>query len=107
MAALKNNPKIAYVEEDAIMTTLNYAVNPELANSWGVERIGAGIVQTYGNIGHGVKVTAIYTGINYYHNELTANLAKNTLTDAVWLQCNHINQYRMTIMVMEVTVLEL
>jgi subtilisin len=73
--ALKNNPKIAYVEEDAIMTTLDYTVNSELANSWGVERIGGGIVQAYGNSGEGVKVAVIDTGISYSHTELAANLA--------------------------------
>jgi subtilisin family serine protease len=75
--SLRKNPKIEYVEEDAIMTTQGYVVESELVNSWGVERIGGGIVQDYGNNGEGIKVAVIDTGINYLHTELQPNLALN------------------------------
>ena len=75
---LKNNPKIAFVEPDAIMTTQDYTVDPELYYSWGVERVGAGIVQADGNNGDGVKVAVIDTGINYNHADLSANIARDS-----------------------------
>ncbi len=77
LEALRKNPRIAYVEEDAIMTTQPYVVDSELAYSWGVERIGGGIVQAYGNTGAGIKVAVIDTGINYGHTELIPNLARD------------------------------
>jgi subtilisin family serine protease len=68
-SALKNSPLIAYVEEDYQV----YALDPELDNSWGVKRIGAGAVHDQANTGAGVKVAIIDTGIDYNHPELQAN----------------------------------
>ena len=47
----------------------------ELTNSWGVERIGAGLVHASGNRGAGVRIGIIDSGIDYTHPELSANYA--------------------------------
>jgi hypothetical protein len=53
-----------------------YALDTELDNSWGVKRIGAGLVHDSGNNGGaGVKVAIIDTGIDYNHSDLYANYA--------------------------------
>jgi len=66
--ALEKNPVIAYIEGDFEV----YAIDTELDNSWGVKRIGAGVVHGY-NKGTGVKVAIIDTGIDYAHPDLDAN----------------------------------
>lgn len=65
VGALKNNPKVTFVEEDAEVTALvNYA------DSWGVVKIGAQTVYESGNSGEGINVAVIDTGINYLHEDL-------------------------------------
>jgi len=64
----KKNPKVAYVEMDGEVHTLD----TELDNSWGVKHIGAGTVHA-DNKGTGVKVAIIDTGIDYTHSDLDAN----------------------------------
>ncbi|HAJ32396.1 MAG TPA: subtilisin [Candidatus Atribacteria bacterium] len=66
--ALQNNPNIRYVEPDGLVQ----ALDAELDNSWGVKRIGAGIVHD-SNKGTGVKVAIIDSGIDYKHTDLDAN----------------------------------
>ena len=68
IAHIKNNPRVAYVEEDAKV----YALDAELDNSWGVKHIGAGVVHEY-NKGAGVNVSIIDTGIDTTHPDLYAN----------------------------------
>ncbi len=51
-----------------------HAVDTELDNSWGVKRIGAGIVHDY-NRGQGVKVVIVDTGVDYKHPDLDDNYA--------------------------------
>ena len=67
--ALQNNPKIRYVEPDGLVSVLD----TELDNSWGVKRIGAGLVHDALNKGAGVKVAVIDTGIDYNHQDLNSN----------------------------------
>ncbi|MCZ2845542.1 MAG: S8 family serine peptidase [Candidatus Bathyarchaeota archaeon] len=69
--ALKKNPNIINVELDSMV----YALDTELDNSWGVKRIGAGIVHESesGNKGAGVKIAVIDTGIDYTHPDLDDN----------------------------------
>ena len=71
IAALQANPNVAYVELDAVV----HALEDELENSWGVERIGAGTVHDSANKGAGVKVAIIDSGIDYEHPDLDANCA--------------------------------
>ncbi len=71
ISRLMANPKVMRVEPVRTM----WATDAELANSWGVERIGAGIVHDAGNKGEGVKVAVIDTGIDYTHPDLDGNYA--------------------------------
>ncbi|MBA7517227.1 hypothetical protein ES705_09280 [subsurface metagenome] len=68
--ALRKNPNVRYVEPDGLVQALD-----ELGDSWGVERIGAGIVHVAGNKGAGVKVAIIDSGIDYTHPDLNDNYA--------------------------------
>ena len=69
--ALKKNPNITNIELDSKV----YALDTELDNSWGVKRIGAGLVHDSGNNGEGIKIAIIDTGIDYDHPDLAANYA--------------------------------
>jgi subtilisin family serine protease len=68
--ALKKNPNITNVEPDSIV----YALDAELDNSWGVKRIGAGIVHDSGKNGEGIKIAIIDTGIDRDHPDLDDNI---------------------------------
>jgi subtilisin/minor extracellular protease Epr len=50
---IQRNPRVAYVEIDGEVHTLD----AELDNSWGVKHIGAGTVHASGNTGSGVGDT--------------------------------------------------
>jgi len=65
---LRANPNVTHIDLDGRM----WAIDAELDNSWGVQRIGAGTVHDY-NKGTGVKVAIIDTGIDYTHEDLDAN----------------------------------
>ena len=67
--ALQKNPNVTHVELDIKV----YALEEELDNSWGVKRIGAGIVHDGGNVGTGIKVAIIDSGIDYSHPDLDGN----------------------------------
>ena len=68
LGSLANSPYIARVEPDGIVK----ATDLELDNSWGVQRIGAGLVHAY-NKGTGVKVAIVDTGVDMSHFELDGN----------------------------------
>jgi len=70
LGRIQRLPGVAFIEEDQQV----FAVDAELEDSWGVERIGAGTVHPYNN-GTGIKVAIIDTGINYNHPDLAANYA--------------------------------
>lgn len=74
---IKKNPRVKYVEEDGEV----HALDTELEDSWGVERIGAGVVHydEDGNKGAGVKVAIIDTGIDYDHQDLNDNFEESLL----------------------------
>jgi len=71
---IKNNTRVKYVEEDAEV----FALDTELDNSWGVDRIDADLVHPY-NKGAGVKVAIIDTGIDYTHPDLDGNFNSELL----------------------------
>ncbi|MCH8092853.1 MAG: S8 family serine peptidase, partial [Proteobacteria bacterium] len=71
VSALLRNPRVVTVEADIEA----HAIDAELDNSWGVERIGAGTVHAAANKGAGVKIAVIDTGIDYTHPDLDANYA--------------------------------
>ncbi len=68
---LSHNPHVTAVEADDTV----YAVDTELDNSWGVQRIQAGDVHAipYSNKGAGVKIGIIDSGVNYLHPDLNDN----------------------------------
>ncbi len=71
---LRKNPAIAYVEENAIYTMA--ATSPgddEGNNSWQVSYIGADVAHASGNLGTGVKVAILDTGMDYTHEDLDDN----------------------------------
>jgi subtilisin len=71
ISALVANPHVNRVEPDRQMR----ALDTELENAWGVIRIGAGTVHDGGNLGEGVKLAIIDSGINYNHPDLDGNYA--------------------------------
>ncbi len=68
---LRARPGVAYVEPDVQVR----AIDAELDNSWGVQRIGAGAAHDGGNKGGGVRVGILDTGIDYTHPDLDGNYA--------------------------------
>jgi len=68
VAALEIHPRVERIEPDGLVyADLTYA--EELSNAWGVERIGAGAVHP-GEMGDGIKVAVIDTGVNCTHPDL-------------------------------------
>ena len=71
---LRMNRAIAYVEENAVYTA--DAASPdddEGNNSWQVSRTSADVAHASGNLGTGVKVAILDTGIDYTHEDLDGN----------------------------------
>lgn len=68
---LRRNPNVTAIEPDGVVQ----AIDAELDNTWGVKRIGAGVIHDLGNRGLGVKVGVIDSGIDYTHPDLDANFA--------------------------------
>lgn len=64
---LKKNPRVKYVEPDIRVHAFQEVV------PWGVDRIDADVVWTFGNKGVGVNVCVIDTGIDYTHPDLDDN----------------------------------
>jgi subtilisin len=76
--ALTNNPMITVIEPDGTFYAISF--ENELDNTWGVKRIGAGAVHIgsgdfESNLGTGVKVAVIDSGVDYNHSELNHNYA--------------------------------
>jgi subtilisin family serine protease len=69
---LSRNPRVASIEPD---TEAQASEDTELGNSWGVDRIGAGLAHAAGNKGAGVKIAILDTGIDPDHEDLDANYA--------------------------------
>jgi len=63
--ALKKNPNVRYVEPDSLVQAID-----ELDDSWGVKRIGAGVVHDNENKGTGINIAIIDTGIDCGHEDL-------------------------------------
>ncbi len=71
-AALRGNPNVAYVEPDGLAYALDGGPAYVLADTipWGVDRIDADLVHATGNLGQGVNVGIIDTGIDSDHPDL-------------------------------------
>ena len=71
IAELRNNPDIAYIEEDAIVSAITpESGSLEYLNSWGVSHIGSAEVHAESITGRDIKVAVLDTGIDYNHPEL-------------------------------------
>ncbi|TFG43548.1 MAG: hypothetical protein E4H43_01560 [Bacteroidia bacterium] len=73
IAALKQNSRVAYINEDAIFTAVEPVVSDEYINSWGVYRIFSDVAHFSGNKGAGVNIGVLDAGIDYTHPELVDN----------------------------------
>ncbi|UCD36500.1 MAG: S8 family peptidase [Nitrospiraceae bacterium] len=70
LANLLKEGSVAYIEEDAIIQSVDPVVSQEYTDSWGVYHIGAETAHASGNRGAGVKIAVIDTGIDYTHDDL-------------------------------------
>lgn len=69
--ALAVNAKIAYIEPDAEVHTTGHTSNLlEYQNAWGVDHIEADNVHAKNNLGLGLKICILDTGIDYNHPDL-------------------------------------
>jgi subtilisin len=73
IAQMKKNKKVAYVEDDGIFMAVEPVSGDEYVNAWGAQHIGADVAHTSGNIGAGIRIAVIDTGIDYTHEDLAAN----------------------------------
>ena len=73
IAELKNNIRVAYVEDDGFFAAVEPEFGGEYSGSWGVQRIGSEAAHASGNKGTGVRVAVIDTGIDYTHVDLDDN----------------------------------
>jgi subtilisin len=70
---IKNNIKVAYVEDDAVYMAVEPLIGDEYINSWGVSRIFADVAHASGNKGAGVRVAVLDTGIDDTHPDIDDN----------------------------------
>jgi hypothetical protein len=79
---LKKNPNVTNIELDSMV----YTLDTELDSSWGVKRIGAGVVHDSGKNGKGIKIAVIDTGIDKDHPDLDYNLkgGENFVSKPSW-----------------------
>ncbi len=88
LAALRNHPLVAYVEQDTEVTSIDppylsmlsastglsaASTQDEYAHSWGVQHIGSEVAHSQGITGKGVKIAVIDSGIDYGNEELDGN----------------------------------
>ena len=74
---LMANPSVVRVEPDVQGHAVE--IDVELSNSWGVARIGAGVVHEALNKGDGVKIAIIDSGVDYNHPDLDDNFDPSDL----------------------------
>ncbi len=79
ISKLAGHGRVVAVEPDVQIQAVggSFDFDTELAAAWGVERIGAGLVQDDpdGNRGDGITVGVVDTGCDYTHPDLAANYA--------------------------------
>ncbi|MCU7920256.1 MAG: S8 family serine peptidase [Candidatus Thiodiazotropha sp. (ex Epidulcina cf. delphinae)] len=87
MDALRSNPDIAYIEEDALIQAIDplmggigsliaaQASSIEYENAWSVSHIGSQVPHDGGITGAGIKIAVLDTGIDDNHPDLDMNYA--------------------------------
>ncbi|MCU7906237.1 MAG: S8 family peptidase [Candidatus Thiodiazotropha sp. (ex Epidulcina cf. delphinae)] len=86
--ALRSNPEVAYIEEDALIQAIDplaggirsllsmaQATGLEYENAWSVSHIGSQVPHDRGVAGAGIKIAVLDTGIDYNHPDLDMNYA--------------------------------
>jgi subtilisin len=73
IANIARNPRVAYVEDDSIVTAVEPLPGDEYVNSWGVAHIGCEAIHASDIKGAGVKIAVLDTGIDYTHEDLDGN----------------------------------
>lgn len=74
---LKNDPLVAYVQEDARIQMID-PLPAEYQESWGVSRIGGAIAHRAGFLGGGTKIAILDTGVDYTHPEVASVFTAGT-----------------------------
>jgi subtilisin len=70
LLGLARDRRVRVIEPDGQFHIISDAFAAELDNTWGVKRIGSGTVHAIPNVGAGVKVAVIDSGVDYKHPEL-------------------------------------
>ena len=71
------NPRIT-AEEDAILTASRTPDDPRMGSLWGMERIQAPEAWDIATAATNVNVAVVDTGVNYFHEDLTDNIVRDT-----------------------------
>ena len=71
------NPRIT-AEEDAILTASRTPDDPRMGSLWGMSRIQAPEAWDIATAATNVNVAVVDTGVNYFHEDLTDNIVRDT-----------------------------
>ncbi|MDO3377487.1 S8 family peptidase [Geoalkalibacter halelectricus] len=75
VAALRRDPRVAYVEENRWIQAIDPILSAEYSTSWGVAHIGSHLVHELGYFGRDVRIAVIDTGVDYLHPDLMLRYA--------------------------------
>ncbi len=87
IAALAQDARVAYIEEDAYVLAIDPMYEAEYAASWGVTRIGSADAHQANIKGADIKVAILDTGVDFNHPDLAGRIAGgvNLVSPAVGL----------------------
>lgn len=73
--ALREDPRVAYVQENVRFQAIDPMFGAEYDASWGVTKIGGRIAHEAGKFGQEVRIAVLDTGIDYTHPDLMLRYA--------------------------------
>lgn len=73
--ALREDPRVAYVQENVRFQAIDPMFGAEYDTSWGVTKIGGRIAHEAGKFGQEVRIAVLDTGIDYTHPDLMLRYA--------------------------------